>query len=78
MGRYYRPNFGLIWLKIVPLRPVYTCNICCVFQCDFLLLTDVKEEIDNECSEYITELYYITGGSARGKKVSPKTWRIFA
>ena len=26
----------------------------------------------------ITELYYITGGSARGKKVSPKTWRISA
>ena len=25
-----------------------------------------------------TELYYITGGSARGKKVSPKTWRISA
>ena len=25
-----------------------------------------------------TELYYITGGSARGKKVKPKTWRIFA
>ena len=25
---------------------------------------------------YITELYYITGGSARGKKVKPKTWRI--
>ena len=23
-----------------------------------------------------TELYYITGGSARGKKVSPKTWRL--
>ena len=22
------------------------------------------------------ELYYITGGSARGKKVKPKTWRI--
>ncbi len=25
-----------------------------------------------------TELYYITGGSARRKKVKPKTWRIFA
>ena len=25
-----------------------------------------------------TELYYITGGSARGKKVKPKTWRISA
>ena len=25
-----------------------------------------------------TELYYITGGSARGKKVSSKTWRISA
>ncbi len=25
-----------------------------------------------------TELYYITGGSARGKKVKQKTWRIFA
>ena len=24
-----------------------------------------------------TELYYITGESARGKKVKPKTWRIF-
>ncbi len=24
----------------------------------------------------ITELYYITGGSARGKKVSQKTWRL--
>ena len=23
-----------------------------------------------------TELYYITGGSARGQKVKPKTWRI--
>ena len=27
---------------------------------------------------FTTELYYITGGSARGKKVSPKTWRISA
>ena len=25
-----------------------------------------------------TELYYITGGSARGKKVKQKTWQIFA
>ena len=25
-----------------------------------------------------TELYYITGGSVRGKKVKPKTWRISA
>ncbi len=25
-----------------------------------------------------TELYYITGGSARGKKVKQKTWRISA
>jgi hypothetical protein len=24
-----------------------------------------------------TELYYITGGRARDKKVKPKTWRIF-
>ena len=33
-------------------RPIYTCNFCCDFQCDFLLLTDVKEWISNECSEY--------------------------
>jgi hypothetical protein len=26
--------------------------------------------------ETITELYYITGGPARDKKVSAKTWRI--
>ena len=35
------------------LRPVYICNFCCDFQCDFLLLTDVKERINNECSEYM-------------------------
>ena len=34
------------------LRPVYTCNFCGDFQCDFLLSTDVKEWINNECSEY--------------------------
>ena len=34
-------------------RPVYTCNFCCDFQCDFLLLTDVKEWINNKCSEYM-------------------------
>jgi hypothetical protein len=28
-----------------------------------------------KCEEN-TELYYITGGPARHKKVSPKTWRI--
>ena len=31
------------------LRPIYTCN----FPCDFLLLTDVKEWINNEYSEYM-------------------------
>ncbi len=32
-------------------RPVYTCNFCCDFQCDFLLLIDVNEWINNECAE---------------------------
>jgi hypothetical protein len=27
----------------VDLRPVYTCNFCCDFGCDFLLLMDVNE-----------------------------------
>ena len=35
-------------------------------------------ELIDDWTVYTTELYYITGGSARGKKVSPKTWRILA
>ena len=33
------------------LRLVYTCNICCDFRCDFLLLMDVNEWISYECSD---------------------------
>ncbi len=39
--------------QVLDLRPVYTCNFRCDFQCDFRLLTDVKERINNECSEYM-------------------------
>jgi hypothetical protein len=31
--------------KIIP------CNFCCDFRCDFLLLVDVNELINNECAE---------------------------
>ncbi len=38
------------WTK----RPVYTCNFCCDLRCGFLLLKDVKEWANNECSEYVS------------------------
>ena len=38
---------------IFQLRPVYTCNFCCDFQCYFRLFIDVKEWINNGCSEYM-------------------------
>ncbi len=37
----------------VLLRPVYTCNFCRDFQCNFLLLIDVNEWITSECAECI-------------------------
>ena len=35
--------------KTVTVRPVYTCNFCC----DFLLLIDVSEWINNECAKCV-------------------------
>ena len=37
--------------RLLPVRPVYTCNFCYDFQCDFLLLIDVNEWTNNECAE---------------------------
>ena len=33
------------------LRPFHTCNFCCDFRCDFLLLMDVNEWMSYECSD---------------------------
>ena len=43
----------ILYSMLTLLRPVYTCNFRCGFQCDFRLWTDVKEWDNNECSEYM-------------------------
>jgi hypothetical protein len=40
-----------------------------------LLLRSMKKGC--KLSDMTTELYYITGGSARHQRVKPKIWRIF-
>jgi hypothetical protein len=35
------------------LSPFYTCNFCCDFYCNFLLVMHVNERMSYECSEYM-------------------------
>ena len=71
-------NFDESWWKFLlvwPLRPVYTCNFCCDFRCDFLLM-DVNEWMSYECSDEGTYTQNIHNSSTRSytSEEENRTW----
>ena len=58
-------TLDLACLTLNALQPVYTCNFCRDFRCDFLLLMDVNKWISYECSDEGTCTLNIRNSSTR-------------
>jgi adenylate kinase family enzyme len=52
-GKLVKENLqSSVWV-----RPVYTCNFCCGFRCDFLLLMDVNELLTSDEGTYTSQIH---------------------
>jgi hypothetical protein len=49
-----------------------TCNFCCDFKCDFLLMMDVNEWMSYQCSEYMYPHLNIRNSSTRSYSLKDK------